>query len=213
MSVVLPSLVVNDAVATNFPQSPTISNPQLTSTNTNFVATTAQIKTDIPTPNSATEMVTNVAQTFTGVPSLTFNGTTAINIIDNTGTINLGNTNNVLSLGNTTLSNLTINGNSQYNTNFPRFCVTNSVTTGGTAGFKVGRIFRSGSASVTGTSLAVAITSTIFASAPTVILTPYTTGTSPLSYVTYWVSGVTATSFTINCSVAGRTFHYILLGS
>lgn len=215
MSVVLPSLVTDDAfaTATNFTESPTISNPQLTTTNTNFVATTAQVKTEIPTPSSATEMVTNVAQTFTGVGTISFNGTNAINNIDNTGTIAVGNVSNVVSIGVSNLNTFNINNTSQWNINFPRFCVTNSVTTGGTAGCKVGKIFRSGSATVTGTSLIVSISATIFANPPTVILTPYSTSITPLSYVTYWVTAVTATSFTINCSTAGRTFYYILLGS
>jgi len=212
MSVVLPPLITNDGgAATNFLQSPTIQNPQLTSTNTNFLATTAQVKTAIPTPNSASELVTNVAQTITG--SLTLTGTSnRINLIDNAGTVQIGSSTNNISLGAST-SNVSILNVTIWTPAFPNPFLTNNVTTGGTAGFKVGRGFRQGSADLTGvTSLAIAISATVFTSAPTVILTPYSTGTTPLAYSTYWVTAVTTTSFTINSSTTGRRFHYILLG-
>lgn len=213
MSVVLPSLVTGGSGApTTFLQTPTIENPQLTTTNTNFLATTAQVKTAIPTPSSATELVTNVSQTLTG--NVRLDGLQQIQSIDSAGTIQIGLGTNIISIGTSALNSFSILGvGTGWASTFPRFFVTNNATTGGTAGFKIGRGFRQGSADLTSlTSLSVAISAGIFTSAPTVILTPYVTGSTPSAYATYWVSAVSSTSFTINSATTGRRFHYLLFG-
>jgi len=199
--------------STTFSESPTISNPPLYSTNNTLLGTTALAKTAITGTNKLT---TNTVQTMTG--NLTFNNPPTIATIDRAGVIQIGANTDVVNLGGTSTS-LSLNGISvQASTNLAKyFCQGSTSTTGGSAGLVTAQKLTGGIADLTTvTTLPVTITAGLYVSAPVVILTPTSTVASPATppaYATYWVSGVSATGFTVNSTASGRRFYYLTIGT
>jgi len=199
--------------STTFSESPTISNPPLYSTNNTLLGTTALTKTAITGTNKLT---TNTVQTMTG--SLTFNNPPTVATIDRAGVIQIGATTDVVNIGGASTS-LSLNGVSvQASTNLAKyFCQTSTSTTGASAGLVVAQKVTGGIADLTSlTSTIIPITAGLYVSAPVVIISPTSTVASPATlpaFATYWVSGVSATGFTVNSTASGRRFYYLTIGT